>query len=61
MLAAQCDYTKAPFEITFACRVARRKPTHIYKKPDFSDGNSMGIRNNFFEGEQEVHYTTSFI
>jgi hypothetical protein len=48
MLAVQCDYTKAPFEITFVCRFARRKPTHIYKKRDSSDDTSMGIRRNFF-------------
>ena len=61
MLAVQCDYTKAPFEITLVCRFARGKPAHIYKKRDFSDGTSMGIRKNFFEGEHEMHYATSFI
>ena len=61
MVAMQCDYTKAPFEITFVCRFTRRKPTHIYKKRDFSDDTSMGIRKNFFEGGQEMHYATSSI
>jgi hypothetical protein len=61
MLAVQCDHTKAPLEITFVCRFARRKPTHIYKKRDFSDDTSMGIRKNGFEGERNTHYATSFI
>ena len=48
MIAVQCDYTKARFEITFVCRFTRRKRAHIYKKRNFSDDTSMGIRKNLF-------------
>jgi hypothetical protein len=41
LLAVECDYTKALFEITFACRLDCGKPTHIYKKRDFSVYDSM--------------------
>jgi hypothetical protein len=44
LLAGQCDYTKALIEITFVRRVDCGTPTHIYKKPDFSNRDSMGNR-----------------
>jgi hypothetical protein len=44
LLAVECDYTKALFEITFACRLDCGKPTHIYKKRDFSVYDSMETR-----------------
>ena len=35
-------YTKALFAITFVRRFDCGKPAHIYKKPDFSNDDSMG-------------------
>ena len=42
LLAGQCGYTKALPEITRVCGLLCGKPTHIYRKPDFSGGNAMG-------------------
>ena len=55
LLAGECDYTKALFEITFVRRLDCGKPTHIYKKPDFSNDDSMGKRNI------DSYYATSCI
>jgi len=41
LLAVQCGYTKGLPEITLVCRFVCGKPTHIYKKPEFSGNNAM--------------------